>query len=94
MPDQQATVVTRPLTCTCKDLTLTADAQGGSITVSIVDEDGVMRLESEPMTGNVTDKLVSWKNSGSLRTHIGNKIRLRATIRNAKVYAFGFTSAP
>ena len=93
-PDQQATVVTRPITCTGKHLTLTADAQGGSITVSIVDEDGVMRLESEPIAGNVTDKLVSWKNGGSLKTHIGNKIRLRATIRNAKVYAFGFSSAP
>ena len=59
-----------------------------------MDEDGVMRLESEPIAGNVTDKLVSWKNGGSLKTHIGNKIRLRATIRNAKVYAFGFSSAP
>ena len=92
VPDQRATVVTRPLTCTSKDLTLTADAQGGSITVSIVDEDGVMRLESEPIEGNVTETLVSWKNCGSLEKYVGSKLRLQATIRNAKVYAFGFMS--
>jgi hypothetical protein len=93
-PDQQATVLTRTLACTGRHLTLTADAQGGSITVSILDEDGVVRLDSEPMAGDVTDQLVSWRNDGDLSTHLGNEIRIRATLRGAKLYAFGLTSAP
>lgn len=91
-PDQKATIVTRPFTCTGKHLTLTADAQAGAITVSMLDEDGVIRLESEPIVENVTDKRVSWKNGGSLKTHIGRKLRLRATLRSAKFYAFAFAS--
>ncbi len=90
--DRQATIVTRPLTCTGKHLTLTADAQAGEIRVSLLDEDGKIRLESEPIVGNVTDKQVSWKNGGSLKTHIGSRVQLRATLHDAKLYAFAFTS--
>ena len=92
-PGRLATVVTSPLACSSKHLTLTADAEGGSVAVSILDEGGASLLESEPLAANRTDQLVLWKNGGSLEKYVGGKIRLRATIRNAKVYAFGF-SAP
>ena len=51
-------------------------------------------VEKQPLAANRTDQPVLWKNGGSLEKYVGGKIRLRATIRDAKVYAVGFSSAP
>jgi len=80
-------VLTKPLTLRL-GLNLTADAKSGSITVSVLDEQGNTLLRSLPITANVTDQTVSWRDGGSLEKFLDKKGQLRFELTNAKLYSF------
>jgi len=83
-----AVVVTKPVTLGSR-LRITADAQGGSITVAVLDEADNVLLTSRPVTTNVTDETVSWLADGApLKRLWGKKARLRFVIKRAKLYSF------
>lgn len=70
-------------------LRITADARGGSITVSATDSDGVIVTKSRPMVDNVTDALVEWTDSSSTITELaGRPLSLRFEFNNARLYSF------
>jgi len=56
--DRPAIVLSTPRKIGQK-LKITADAQGGAVTVSVLDEDGNVLLKSEPVSGNVTNRTVA-----------------------------------
>ena len=82
-----AVVVTRPMIVGA-DLRITADAQGGSITIALLDEAGRTLLASRPVTKNVTGEPVSWSDGGMLEKFTGQTARLRFEIKRAKLYSF------
>ena len=87
-PARPAVVVTKSVTLGTR-LRTTADARGGSITVSVLDEAGKVLLTSRAVTDNVTDRMVSWKSGEQvLKNLVGKKVRLRFVIRAAKLYSF------
>ena len=85
--DRPAVVLSTPMMLGEK-LKLSADAKGGSVTVSVVDEQGAVMLKSEPITENVTVRTVTWQKGGSLKDLAGEKARLRFEIERAKLYSF------
>lgn len=90
--DAAGTILTRPIVCTGKQLTVSADAAGGSVRVSVLDAEGRALVTGGAIAGNATDQAVSWPRGKGLSDHIGRKIRLRFKIESAKLYAFGFAN--
>jgi len=83
-----ATVRTKPLTCTGGTLTLTADAERGSIRATVFDADGNVLGQSKPLSGSVTAAPVSWQGGFDPDAWKGKPIRLAFAIKDAKLYAF------
>ena len=70
---------------------ITADVRdGGSVRVAILDEACHQLVSSEPIHATVTDCRVIWEPSQDFGNLIGNQIRLKFQINNAKLYAFQF----
>lgn len=85
---QPAVVVTRPITGG-KTLKITADAAGGTVIVSLLNEAGDVLATADAVTGEVTDRVVSWNGSDTVPKHLtGRPARLRFEVRNAKLYSF------
>jgi len=82
-----AIVVTRPVRCAGRTLTVSADAAGGALRVAV---EGAEDLKSEPIAADVTDGEVAWKGGADLAPLVGRDIVLRFELARAKVYAFGF----
>ena len=57
---------------------------------AILDAEGRTLDESQPLTGDVTDAEVSWVSGSDLSAYQGEAVRLRFTLEDAKLYAFGF----
>ena len=68
---------------------ITADAAGGSIRVTAIDEAGKALATSQPITDDVTDRPVVFPAGFKLTGH-DNLIRLRFELDSAKLYAFSF----
>ena len=86
--ERPAVLTTCPLTLGPR-LRITADAQGGSVGVEVLDETGAALLDGQPVTGDVTDETVTWAHGGRLLGDLcGTQARLRFTIRNARLYSF------
>jgi hypothetical protein len=85
--NESGVVISRSLVCG-KELKLTADAKGGMVSVAVADAAGNVLAQSEPVTDDVTDQVVSWKDGGALQAFAGQTIVLRWEIRRAKLYAF------
>ncbi len=83
-------VMTQPLLCTGRDLYLTADAGDGNVQVEVLDSSAQTLAKGYPMTGDVTDAQLRWSGHKDLSSQQGQAIRLRFTLRNSKLYAFGF----
>jgi hypothetical protein len=86
-PGATATIVTQPMRATGEPLRVSADAQGGTVRVSILD---APRFGSEPsasLSADVTDEAVVWSGR-DFATLKGQIVRLRFEITRAKVYAF------
>jgi hypothetical protein len=86
--NKAAIIVTKPLRCTGDELRVNADAKGGSLRVAVLDAEGFDSTDCEPVTGDVTDKEIRWKDGKSLKTLKGRVIRLRFELRQAKLFAF------
>jgi hypothetical protein len=84
--DQPAMVQTRPLVCSGDELRLTADATGGKICVTVLDEGGSTIATGRPITDDVTEASVALNES--LSACKGKPLRLRFEIEQAKLYAF------
>ncbi len=86
-----ATVTTTPVAGRFAALHVTADVQKhGSVTVAVVDGTGKELAVSEPITETVTDHRLVWKSGWDYQTLNTDKIRLKFTINNAKLYSFSF----
>lgn len=85
-------VTTEPVAYPGGVLTITCDAEGGSVTVAVVDQEGNVLARSKPITGNVTGETVRWPAGGGLQPHTGHRIRLRFEIEGARLYSFGVAS--
>ncbi len=84
---KEGLVITKPISFSAT-LRITADADGGKILVSLLDKAGNVILTSQPITGNVTDELVKWKDKVKLKKVVGKKVRIRFTMKRAKIYSF------
>jgi hypothetical protein len=70
-----------------KHLYLNADAQDGDIQATLLDGSGRSLATSEILTGDHPRARVAWKN-GSAAEHLGERVTLRLTLRNARVYSY------
>ena len=82
-----ASIVTRPMSWPGGTLRLTADAEGGSVSVGILDDQGVEIAFGEPVRSNVTDAAVTLK-GGPVPALAQKSVRLRFELIGAKLYAF------
>ena len=86
---QETTLVETPALPFSSRLRITADARGGSMTVSAIDSDGTIVATSRPVVDNVTDALVEWTDSNSPITELaGRPMSLRFEFNNARLYSF------
>jgi len=74
--------------CNGETLSLAADAEKGSIVVTLKDAKGNTLAESEPVTGSKPYAPVKWEKGFELSAQKRKLIRLRFTINSAKLYSF------
>ena len=82
------TIVTRPMLCVGEPVRITADARNGSIRVAVLDADGFDLDACEPITRDVTDGVVAWRQGKDPSTLKGKTVRLRFELKSAVLYAF------
>lgn len=82
-----ATFTTASLVATDRPLRLTADAAGGSLRVWLLDSSGRTVAESEPITADGIDMVVSWKPGASLPAP-GQPVQLRFELVRGKLWSF------
>ncbi|MBA3482023.1 MAG: hypothetical protein H0T51_09430 [Pirellulales bacterium] len=97
--DEPGELVTQPFACTGDRLFVNADARQGSLTVTVLDEQG------QPINGfdagackvvasdtlakdSQTDGWVQWSNEAGLGRLQGRQIQLRFALQNARLYSF------
>lgn len=85
--DAPARLTTHPLIFPSPELCLTADAQGGAVTVAVLDAQGRIVTRSEPVVGNVTDAAVRWLDTAALVAQQGKPLRLQFQLDRARLYA-------
>jgi hypothetical protein len=84
--DKPAVITTTAISYAGQEIRITADvAHGGSIEVSIVDDQGKDVVTAGTVSKTVTDGRLKWSKKIS-----GDKIRLKFEIHNAKLYSFSF----
>ena len=89
--DKAGVVTTNPVTCDGALLRISADAQGGAVCISLLDVEGTAVGQAKPVTADLTDGVISWKDDFELADIRGTKIRLRFELDNAILYSFSFT---
>jgi hypothetical protein len=83
---QQGTIITRSLSYSGQDIKLTADvANGGSIKVTILNDNGEEITKAKPISTTVTDKVLKLKKKAN-----SNSVKLKIEFNNAKLYSFSF----
>ena len=87
-----ATLTTRPIRFSGKQLFVNADAQGGDLRVEVLDANGrtispLTREACVPVNTNGTRLAVNW-NKGALGDVSGREVRLRFSMRRGRLYAF------
>lgn len=86
-PDAAGTLVTNPLRCAGQPLQISADAQGGSVRVAVLDDQGHQIAASQSVESDVTDAEVRWADGVSFESLRGRTVRLRLELCRAKLYA-------
>ena len=86
-------LVTKPLLCNGGELVINTEAQGGAVSVAVLDEDGTQKDGFEMVNcaifdGDSVRHRVSWRGSLSLDALSGTNIRLKFYLRSAKLYSF------
>jgi|TARA_Y100000294_G_scaffold176864_1_gene200512 hypothetical protein len=88
--DQTGIVVTHPLTWKGK-LQITADLEGGSIQVSIIDTNGNILEVGQHFEEDVSDHELAPANPEQLARLAGQMICLRFALNRSKLYSFVLT---
>ena len=83
----RGTLLTQPMRVTAESLRVTADAQGGSLRVAVVDADGYPLDDCQPITTDATESPIVWKGGKDLAALKGKAIRLKFSLDRAKLYA-------
>ena len=83
-------VTTKPVTCGGEPLHITADAKGGAVRISLLDDKGRPVDQAKPVTADVTDGVISWQDGPKLAGSAGKPVRLRFELENATLYSFRF----
>ncbi|MCW5849858.1 MAG: hypothetical protein KIT87_07225 [Anaerolineae bacterium] len=83
-------VVTQPVLCSGAQLTVSADAAGGSLRVGVLEADGLSLADCEPIQTDVTDAPVTWRSGRTLAALQGQPVRLVFEAQAATVYSFAF----
>jgi len=83
-------VTTKPVACSGARLRISADAQGGAVRISVLDDQGRPLGQAKPVTADVTDSVICWQDEFELAGYLGKKIRLRFELENATIYSFSF----
>jgi len=84
-------VTTVPATYSGTQLYISADAEGGAVRISVLDDEGTPVGQSEPVTTDLTDGVIYWQGDFVLADYLGGNIQLRFELENATIYAFTFT---
>jgi len=84
--DKAGIIITKPVLCTSRHLSLSADANNGSIQVQIFGEN----QKSNLITADVTDEQVVWESDKDLSEYVGKQIQLQFHLNEATLYAFSF----
>jgi hypothetical protein len=87
-----ATLTTRPIRFSGRQLFVNADAQGGDLRVEVLDRDGriiapLTRDACVAVNANGTRLAVTWS-KGSIGDAAGREVRLRFSMRRGRLYAF------
>jgi hypothetical protein len=90
----KGTLITRPMLCTGEPLRVSADAWGGAIRVSVLDELGFELDRCAPVRKNVTDREVEWKGNRRFSALRGKFVRLKFELAGARLYAFSGMTLP
>ncbi|NLF68684.1 MAG: hypothetical protein GX575_06455 [Candidatus Anammoximicrobium sp.] len=86
-PNATGTLVTTPLRCAGQPLQISADAQGGSVRVSVLDDQDREIAASGPIAADVTDADVRWAGGASFESLRNREVRLKIELRRAKLCA-------
>ena len=93
--ETEGLLLTKPILVQGNTLFLNADAQAGEIRVEIVDAEDPSKVAGAfsrdacaPISTDSTRHAVSWQDAGTLDAVQGKSVRLRFTLRNAKLYSF------
>lgn len=87
--DEPGVLTTKPFTANGADLYVNIYAPGGFLGVEALNDLGTVVAESERITGDFIQQLVTWR-TGDLAYYAGQPIALRFTLRNASLYSFWF----
>ena len=94
------TVTTKPFVLRGQHVEVNADAdlaqsasQGSMLAVKVLDTDGNVLVESDPIRSDGVALRPPWKNTEDLSAFIDRPIRLQFTMRYAKLYAFQLVRA-
>ena len=91
-PRQTGFVTTAPVTCTGKQLRVSADAARGRLRVAVLGDQRLNFEPCRPITADVTDGVVLWADGADLSRYVGQPIRLRFELSDAQLYAFSFAN--
>ncbi|NSW90736.1 MAG: hypothetical protein HPY74_08700 [Firmicutes bacterium] len=100
--EEEGYIVTKPFICKGDELFINADAKGGYIAVSVLDEDGhhfgnyftgYKRVECALFDGNSIHHRVTWRDKVSLTELKGKTIKLKFYLKNAMLYSFVCSSS-
>lgn len=97
--DQQTgTLLTKPFRFTGNSLRVNCDASRGEVTVEVLDAQSrtlpsFTRANCEAIKTDAVNQTVRWHGTPDLSKLVGTPIRLRVTIRNARLYALQFEHA-
>ena len=88
-------MITRPFRVSGKTLLVNADAHHGSVTIEVIDANGVARkgfglADARPLDSNRLAHKIAWKNHPDLSSLVGEVVRLRFRMKTAKLFSFYF----
>jgi len=86
-PDAAGTLVTRPLRSVGQPLRISADAQGGVVRVTVLDEQSRVLATSQPIAEDVTDSPLRWDGGLAFESLSDQPVRLKFELQGARLYA-------
>jgi hypothetical protein len=85
--DTGGTLTTEPFAAAGDRLFVNVDAASGELAAHVLDDQGSMIAESQPISGDRPRAEVSWL-SGGFGASRGTRVRLRFVLRNASLYSY------